>query len=123
VVSGELKLPARTQELHEYQGNKMVVVFDKEALDPLALELVYRYACARALIGSEAELEVDASGVSALVERAAAALKRGKGVRDSLTRAQQGIDGARDGFDSIVSDVQDCLNGVESLIEVTEPDG
>jgi Uncharacterized protein conserved in bacteria (DUF2130) len=116
VISGESKRPARTQELHEYQGNKMVVVFDKEALDPFALELVYRYACARALMGSEAELEVDASGVGALVERAAAALKRGKGVRDSLTRAQQGIDGAREGFDSIVADVEECLDGVEALI-------
>jgi hypothetical protein len=116
VVSGEAKRPARTLELHEYQGNKMVVVFDKETLDPFALELVYRYACARALMGSEAELEVDASGVGALVERAAAALKRGKGVRDNLTRAQQGIDGARDGFDSIVADVEQCLDGVEELI-------
>ena len=116
VVSAESKRPAKTAELHEYQGNKMVVVFDKETLDPFALELVYRYACARALMGSEAELEVDASGVGALVERAAASLKRGKGVRDSLTRAQQGIDGAREGFDSIVADVEDCLGGVEALI-------
>jgi len=116
VVSGEAKVPARTEELHEYQGNKMVVVFDKEGLDPLALELVYRYASARALMASEAELEVDAAGVGALVERAGAALKRGKAVRDSLTRAQQGIDGARDGFESIVADVGDCLDQVEALI-------
>jgi hypothetical protein len=122
VVSRESKVPAKTQELHEYQGNKMVVVLDKEALNPLGLELVYRYACARALMGAEAELEVDASGVNALVERAAAALKRGKGVRDSLTRAQQGIDGAREGFDSIVADVEECLDEVESLIEVAEAD-
>jgi Uncharacterized protein conserved in bacteria (DUF2130) len=116
VVSGESKRPARTEELHEYQGNKMVVVFDKEELDPFALELVYRYACARALMNCEADLEVDAAGVGALVERAAAALKRGKGVRDSFTRAQQGIDGAREGFESIVGDVQECLDGVEALI-------
>jgi hypothetical protein len=116
VASGASKLPARTQELHEYQGNKMVVVLDKEDLDPLGLELVYRYACARALMASEGELEVDASGVGAAIERAAATLKRGKGVRDSLTRAQQGVDGAREGFDSIVSDVEDCLAQVEALI-------
>ncbi|HEX2435565.1 MAG TPA: hypothetical protein VHI76_02840 [Solirubrobacterales bacterium] len=116
VVSGESKLPARTQELHEYHGNKMVVAFDKESFDPLALELVYRYACARALMASEGELEVDAAGVSALIERAAAALKRGKGVRDSLTRAEQGITGAREGFDAIVDDVDTCLNQVEALI-------
>jgi hypothetical protein len=120
VVSGDSKLPAKTEELHEYQGNKMVVVFDKEQLDPLALQLVYRYACARALLGSQAELEVDAAGVSALVERATAALKRAKGVRDSLTKAEQGISGARDGFNSIADDVNDCLDGIESLIEVGE---
>ncbi len=34
VVSGHSKVPARTQELHEYQGNKMVVVLDKEDFDP-----------------------------------------------------------------------------------------
>ena len=122
VVSGESKLPARTQELHEYQGNKMVVVLDKEAFDPLGLELVYRYACARALMGSEAELEVDASGVSTLVERAAAALKRGKGLRDNLTRAEQGIEGARESFNSIVEDVEACLDGIESLIDVADRD-
>lgn len=123
VVSGKSKVPARTEELHEYQGNKMVVIFDKETLDPLGIELVYRYACARALMASEAQLEVDASGVGGLVERAAAALKRGKGVRDSLTRAQQGIDGARDGFDSIVEDVEDCLDQIETLISPSlEPD-
>jgi hypothetical protein len=116
VVSGTSKVPARTQELHEYQGDKMVVVFDKEELDPLGLELVYRYACARALMASEVQLEIDASGVGALVERAGAALKRGKGVRDNLTRAQQGIEGAREGFDSIVNDVEDCLDQVEALI-------
>jgi hypothetical protein len=122
VVSGQSKVPARTEELHEYQGNKMVVVLDKESFDPLGLELVYRYACARALMASEANLEVDASGVAALVERAGAVLKRGKGVRDNLTRAQQGIEGARDGFDGIVADVEECLTGIESLIEVAETD-
>ncbi|MGH2983124.1 MAG: hypothetical protein ACRDK5_02530 [Solirubrobacterales bacterium] len=122
VVSGPGKVPSRTQELHEYQGNKMVVVFDKETVDPFGLELVYRYACARALMGSEGELEVDAAGISALVERARAALKRGKGVRDSLTRAQQGIEGARDGFDAIVKDVDDCLEQAESLIAPSAAD-
>jgi hypothetical protein len=120
VVSGPSKVPARTEELHEYQGNKMVVVFDKQELEPLGLELVYRYACARALMASEAELDVDASGVAALVERAGAVLKRGKGVRDNLTKAQQGIDGARDGFNSIVEDVEDCLTEIESLIAVAD---
>jgi hypothetical protein len=120
VVSGEKKLPARTHELHEYQGDKMVVVLDKESLDPRGLELVYRYACARALMVSKDELEIDASGVGALVERAAATMKRGKGVRDNLTKAQQGIDGAREGFDAIVGDVEDCLTEIESLIEIAD---
>src|SRR5262249_18336411 len=107
----------KTQELHEYQGNKMVVVLDKEGLDSRGLDLVYRYACARALLGSEAELEVDASGVNALVERAAAALKRGKGIRDNLTRAQQRVAGGRAGFDSVGADGDGCLDGIESLID------
>jgi len=122
VVSGKSKVPARTEELHEYQGNKMVVALDKEDLDPLGLELVYRYACARALMASGAQLEIDASGVAALVERAGAILKRGKGVRDNLTRAQQGIEGARDGFNEIVADVEECLSGIEGLIGAAQDD-
>jgi hypothetical protein len=120
VVSSEAKLPARTQELHEYQGNKMVVVLDKEDLDTRGLELVYRYACARALMVKQDQLDIDAAGVSALAERAAAALKRGKGVRDNLTKAEQGIDGAREGFNAIVDDVEQCLTEIESLIEVAD---
>jgi hypothetical protein len=120
VVSSEAKLPARTQELHEYQGNKMVVVLDKEMLDARGLELVYRYACARALMAKQDQLDIDAAGVGALAERAVAALKRGKGVRDNLTKAQQGIDGARDGFNAIVDDVEQCLGEIESLIEVAD---
>jgi hypothetical protein len=100
----------------------MVVVLDKEALDARGLELVYRYACARALMAKQDQLDIDASGVGALVERAAATLKRGKGVRDNLTKAQQGIDGARQGFDAIVGDVEQCLTEIESLIEVAEED-
>jgi hypothetical protein len=118
VVSSQSKLPARTQELHEYQGNKMVVALDKEELDARGLELVYRYACARALMAKQDQLDIDAAGVGALAERAAAALKRGKGVRDNLTKAQQGIDGAREGFDAIVCDVEQCLTEIESLIEI-----
>jgi hypothetical protein len=116
LVSSESKIPAKTQELHEYQGNKMVAVFDKETLDPLGLELVYRYACARALMATEMDLDVDAAGVDALMERAAAALKRGKGVRDNLTRAEQGILGAREGFDGIVAEVETCLQQAQELI-------
>jgi hypothetical protein len=116
VVSGEGKVPARTEEMHEYQGNKMVVAFDKESLDPRSLELVYRYASARALMATEQDLEVDAAGVDALVERAAAALKRGKSVRDNLTKIEQGAEGARSGFDSIVADVESCLDQVQALI-------
>ena len=116
LVSSESKIPAKTQELHEYQGNKMVAVFDKETLDPLGLELVYRYACARALMATETDLDVDAAGVDALMERAAAALKRGKGVRDNLTRAEQGILGAREGFDGIVTEVETCLQQAQELI-------
>ena len=49
VVAGEDKVPAGREELTEYQGNKMIVVLDREEPDPLALRLVYRYVRARVL--------------------------------------------------------------------------
>ena len=49
VVAGEDKIPSGLSELTEYQGNKMIVVLDREEPDPLALRLVYRYVRARTL--------------------------------------------------------------------------
>src|SRR6266511_1519276 len=59
VVASEEKVPAGREQLHEYEGNKMVVALDKDELDPRALELAYRYARCRCLMAGEKLLDLD----------------------------------------------------------------
>jgi len=116
VIAGDDKVPSGLEELTEYQGNKMIVVLDREEPDPLALRLVYRYVRARLLVTGESALEVDAAGVRDAAEEAAARLKRANRVRKSLTNVTNSADTARAEFDEMVADVERCLARIESLV-------
>lgn len=116
IVAGEDKVPAGLDELTEYQGNKMIVVLDREDPDPLALRLVYRYVRARLLVTSQDTLEVDAAGVRDAAEEATARLKRANRVRKSLTNVTTSAEAARDEFNEMVQDVERCLARIESLV-------
>ena len=116
LVASDGKLPARTEPLHEYEGNKMLVTLDKESLDPRPLELAYRYARCRCLMAREKELEVDAAGVRDAADEALSALKDAQRIRGSLTSARNGVQGAHEALDAMVARVQASLERVETLI-------
>ncbi len=120
VVAGEEKIPSGLDELTEYQGNKMIVVLDREEPDPLALRLVYRYARARVLAAQSSGLVVDAAGVRAASEDARARLKNVNKIRKSLTSITNSADRARGDVDEMVEGVEGCLERVESLISAAE---
>lgn len=117
VVAGDDKVPAGLEELTEYQGNKMIVVLDREEPDPLALRLVYRYVRARVLAARNAtEADVDAAGVRDAAEEAAAQLKRANRIRKSLTGVTNSADAARRELDDMIADVESCLARIEGLV-------
>jgi hypothetical protein len=116
VVAGEDKVPAGLDELTEYQGNKIIAVLDREQPDPLALRLVYRYVRARVLAAAAETLEVDAAGVRDAAEEAQATLKRANRIRKSLTGVTRSAETAREELDSMVGDVERCLERIESLV-------
>jgi hypothetical protein len=116
VVASDEKIPARSEALHEYEGNKMIVALDKKSYDPRPLELAYRYARCRCLMARERGLEVDAAGVSTAAEEALSALKEAQKIRLSLTSAANGVQGAREVLDTMVTRVQASLERVETLI-------
>ena len=122
VVAGEDKVPSGLEELTEYQGNKMIVVLDRDQPDVLALRLVYRYVRARLLATRESALEVDAAGVRDAAEEAAARLKRANRVRKSLTSVTSSADVAREEFDGMIEDVERCLARIESLVAAAAQD-
>ncbi len=122
VVAGDDKVPSGLEELTEYQGNKMIVVLDRDEPDALALRLVYRYVRARLLATGEGVLEVDAAGVRDAAEEAAARLKRANRVRKSLTAVTNGAEAAREEFDDMVTDLERCLARIESLVAAAASD-
>jgi hypothetical protein len=117
LVAADEKVPSGREQLHEYEGNKMIVALDKEAMDPAALELAYRYARCRCLMAAERDLALDAAGVRDAAEEALSALKDAQKIRSSLTGASKGVDSARETLDSMVARVQTSLTRVETLID------
>ena len=120
LVAAEDKVPAGREPLQEYEGNKMIVTLDKATLDPRPLELAYRYARCRCLMAQERELEVDAAGVRAAADEALSALKDAQKIRQSLTGASKGVDGARTALDAMVLRVEKSIERVETLISAAE---
>lgn len=117
LVASDEKVPSGRQQLHEYEGNKMIVALDKATLDPAALELAYRYARCRCLMATERDLALDAAGVRDAADEALSALKDAQKIRSSLTGASKSVESARDTLDSMVGRVQTALTRVETLID------
>jgi hypothetical protein len=117
LVASDEKVPAGRQQLHEYEGNKMIVALDKETMDAAALELAYRYARCRCLMSAERDLALDAAGVRTAAEEALSALKEAQKIRSSLTGASKGVEAARETLDSMVLRVETSLARVETLID------
>jgi hypothetical protein len=121
VVAGEENVPAGQQELHEYEGNKLIVAVDPEEAEGRALELAYRYARCRVLLMREGELSMDAAGVRDAAAEAVAALDDARAIRSALTTARNSVDRARTGVDGMVDSVLERLERIETLVGVEEP--
>ncbi len=117
LVASDEKVPSGRQQLHEYEGNKMIVTLDKETLDARSLQLAYRYARCRCLMAAERDLAVDAVGVRDAAEEALSALKEAQKIRSSLTGASKGVAAARESLDLMVGRVEAQLARVETLID------
>jgi hypothetical protein len=116
VVAGEESIPAKREQLVEYEGNKMIVAVDSELPDELGLDLAYRYARLRVLTAHDRALQVDAAGVRDAAEAARSALKRAQSVKLALTNIDKSSQKAREGVEGIVGDVESELARIESLV-------
>jgi uncharacterized protein DUF2130 len=116
VVAGEENIPAKREQLVEYEGNKMIVAVDSELPDELGLDLAYRYARLRVLTVRDRSLEVDAARVRDAAEAARSALKRAQTVRLALSNVDKSSAKAREGVDAIVAEVEAELARIESLV-------
>jgi uncharacterized small protein (DUF1192 family) len=116
VVPSADKLPARTQELREVNGDKVFVVYDP-AEGPRALEVAYALARARVLMARGDADGLDASALRAEVERAVGAMEDVRRVKQQLTHAANGIEGARAVLEELDRRVRAHLTQIGALLQ------
>ena len=107
--------------LREYQGDKLIAVFDPEDGSTLELEFAYRVARARVTAVREGADEIDAAAVRATVGRAVAAMDDVRKIKSQLTSAQNGIGGARDMLEAVEARVRAELSQVDDALAPAAP--
>jgi hypothetical protein len=116
VVAGEERIPSGREQLHEYEGNKLIVAVDREEPDTLSLAVAYRLAAARVLMARSRELTVDGGEVRAAAEEAISCLRQAQAVRAALTGIKTSSDKARLGLDEMVAAVEAKLRRIDELV-------
>ena len=122
VVPSDSKVPARMNQLREYNGDKLIVAFDPESEGTIALELAYSLARARVLMSRSEGDGVDAQGIHDSVERALNAMERVRAVKNTLTGAQTQIGKAKDVLEEMAEQVREHLRNVDQLVLAGSPD-
>ena len=116
VVPTEDELPAKLRPLREYNGDKLVVVWDPESDSGLSLELAYSLARARVLMARSDSEGIDGAAVRDTVERALGAMEEVRRVKSSLTGAKTSIDRATSVIDAMSDRVRDHLKAIDELV-------
>jgi hypothetical protein len=116
VVAGEDRIPSGREQLHEYEGNKLIVAVDRDEPDSLALAIAYRLAAARVAMARGRDMTVDASEVLSVSEEAISCLKQAQSIRSALTGIKTSSDKARTGLDEMVASVEAKLERIDSLV-------
>jgi hypothetical protein len=115
VVPSEDEVPAKMQQLREYNGDKLVVAFEPDH-DSLPLEVAYRLARARVLMKRSDAEGIDAGAVSDIAERALAALTEERRIKVQLTGAKSGIDNAYRLVEEMSARVRGLLQEIDALV-------
>jgi Uncharacterized protein conserved in bacteria (DUF2130) len=116
VVAGEEHIPSGREQLHEYEGNKLVVAVDPDDPDELGLDLAYRYARCRLIMQREGELQMDAPAVRDAAGEALSALRQAQSIKLHLSKASDGVAEARKGVETMATDVRERLERIEALV-------
>jgi hypothetical protein len=116
VVPVDDKLPAKTAQLREYNGDKLLVAWDPERDGGLTLEVAYSLARARVLMkGADAD-GIDAGALRATVERAVGAMEEVRKIKQQLTSAETGIGNAKSILDAMAARVRGHLAEIDEQL-------
>ena len=120
VVPSADKLPSKTQDLREFNGNKLFVVFDPEDGTRVGLEVAYKLARARVLMARGDASAVDPAAVRGEVERALGAMEDVRRVKSQLTQATTAIGEAQKIVDALATTVRGHLGQIDDLLRPAE---
>jgi Uncharacterized protein conserved in bacteria (DUF2130) len=120
VVPDEERVPAKMLSLREYNGDKLVVPFDAEEQQPLALELAYKLARARVLMSRAGEAGLDTGALRDTVERALQAFEEVRRIKQQLTGAKTQIDKAAEIVDALAERVKGHLRELDELVQAAQ---
>jgi hypothetical protein len=115
VVPSEDRLPARAVALREVGGDKLFVVFDPDE-GALALQVAYSLARARVLMAKGGVEGLDAPALRAEVERTLGAMEDVRRIKQQLTHAANGIEGARAVLEELDRRVRLHLGQIDALL-------
>jgi hypothetical protein len=115
VVPTEDHLPPKTRPLREYNGDKLLAVWDPDDGSTLSLEVAYSLARARVLLARGGGDGVDSEAIRDTVDRALAVVDDAKRIKTHLTGATKNIEGARELLISIEDRVRAYLREIEGL--------
>lgn len=122
VVPSDEKLPARTNPLREFNGDKLFVTFDPQDGSTLALEVAYALARARVLQARSETDRVDPDAVRAEVERAQGGMDEVRRIKTQLSNARTGIDNAQGIVETMATTVRGHLARIDELLAAGTPD-
>jgi hypothetical protein len=116
VVAGDENVPAKTQSLVEYEGNKLIVAVDREDPERNVLEAAYGIARARALAARQDELALDAPAMKEAIDEARRALESLKTARQALTGMRKNADSMENALGTMEEGAKAALARADSLI-------
>lgn len=116
VVASEENVPAKTQSLVEYEGNKLIVAVDREEPEAYILETAYCMARARALAARRDELSLDAPAMKDAIDETRRALESLKTARQALTGMRKNADSIETALGVMEEGAKTALARADSLI-------
>jgi hypothetical protein len=116
VVAYEENLPAGTQNLVEYEGNKLIVAVDRDEPEHIVLETAYGLARARALAARKDELSLDAPAMKEAIDETRRALESLKTARQALTGMRKNADSIESALGTMEEGAKAALARADSLI-------
>lgn len=122
VCAGEERVPANTEELVEYEGNKLFVAVDRDHPNGLSLEVAYRLAVARVSMAKDASLRLDAAAVRDAVSEARNALDQVKTVKTHISHVNTSAERAYEAIGKLGETVRSQLDRVDELVSIGEED-